>query len=77
MNDEGIFFPILAISRGFEALMILTNNHVDVQMRCDIIDLNFPLIFSKNYRQSLTFASLPEEIYIYLKYLDLTKHHHK
>lgn len=77
MNDEGTYFPIFGVCRGFEALLTIANNHTDIQTRCRVMHENYPLEFTPNYRKSLLYSELPKNINIYLKYFDVTHNHHK
>lgn len=76
MNDKGVLFPIFGICLGFQALLIISNDNENVLTRCNVIHENYPLIFSDNFRHSLMYAALPQELYMFLKYFDVTKNNH-
>lgn len=76
MNDKFNYFPIFGVCLGFEAFITLSNNHNDQQIKCDIIDEYFPLQFIRNFQKSLLYSRVSEDIYVSLKYLDVTANYH-
>lgn len=77
MNDKGIYFPILAVCWGFEAILTFYNNHKFTQTRCNVIRENYPLKFESKFTESLLFSDMDHQTYVNLKYFPTTVNAHQ
>ncbi|XP_065211986.1 gamma-glutamyl hydrolase A-like [Planococcus citri] len=76
MNQRGIYFPILSVCWGFEAMVTLYNGHKDLQTHCNVIRENYPLKFEPKFTESLLFSRIDHQTYINLKYFPTTVNAH-
>ncbi|XP_065213053.1 gamma-glutamyl hydrolase A-like [Planococcus citri] len=76
MNNKGIYFPIMGMCWGFEALFTIYNNHKLLQTSCDAYHQNYALHFEPKFTQSLLFSNIDHQTYVRLKYFPITAHAH-
>ena len=76
MNKKGIYFPILGVCLGFEAILTFYNNHKLLQTRCNAKRHNYPLKFEPKFIESLQFSDIDHQTYVNLKYFPTTVNAH-
>ncbi|XP_075237241.1 gamma-glutamyl hydrolase A-like [Lycorma delicatula] len=76
MNNNGEIFPILGICQGMEILSYIGSNQINPLIPCLCDNMNMPVIFQDNFKNSFLYKALPSDYIKILTTKPVTSNHH-